>query len=280
MRQLARLAVLLALAAPATARPLDDVVASGTLRVAVYRENAPFSEEGRGGPSGIEVDLARAIAERLKLALDLRVVEAGENVDGDFRLNLWRGDLAGSALADLMLHVPTDRQLALRNEQVFFTVPYCEQRIAFAYRRDKVEAFESLAASETNPVAVEGTSAADMLLLLAEGGRYRANVRHFRTFEAAAAAFLDGEVPVLGGTRAAIEAALHASGARAEGVEVTEPLVPGLVRTRWEIGGAVRQDSRDLAYAVGDALAALTASGEMKALFARHGVTFTPPSGY
>ncbi|WP_018260119.1 substrate-binding periplasmic protein [Methylobacterium sp. WSM2598] len=283
MRRLVLLAALsaalsAALAAPAAARPLDDVVASGTLRVAVYRENAPFSDDGAAGPAGIEVDLARRIAERLKVALDLRLVEAGESVDGDFRLNLWRGDLAGTALADLMLHVPTDRQLALRNAQVFFTLPYCEQRVAFAYRRDRVEAFDSLAASEANPVAVEGTSAADTLLMLAEGGRLRAHIRHFRSFEAAATAFLAGEAPVLGGTRAAIEGALRAAGPKAEGVAVTELAVPGPVRTRWAIGGAVRQDSRDLAYAVGDALAALAASGEMQALFARHGVTFTPPS--
>lgn len=37
------------------------------------------------------------------MKLDLRVGDAGENVDGTFRLNLWRGDLAGTLLADLVL---------------------------------------------------------------------------------------------------------------------------------------------------------------------------------
>uniref|UniRef100_UPI0005BB5F21 substrate-binding periplasmic protein n=1 Tax=Methylobacterium sp. B1 TaxID=91459 RepID=UPI0005BB5F21 len=195
----------------AAARPLDQVVADGTLRVAVYGDNAPFSDAGTGKARGIDADLAQAIADRLKVKLDLRVVDAGENVDGDLRLNLWRGDLAGTPLADLMLHVPTDRQLALRNEQVFFTAPYVEQEIAFAYRKDALEGFDRLDDIGDRTVALEGTSAADLMLLTAQGGRFRPNLKHYKSFEEAATAYLGGEAPILAGTRAAIEAALFAA---------------------------------------------------------------------
>ncbi|KAA0125888.1 amino acid ABC transporter substrate-binding protein [Methylobacterium sp. P1-11] len=274
--------LLLALRSPpeVAARPLDQVVADGTLRVAVYGDNAPFSDTVNGKAHGIDSDLAQAIADVLKVKLDLRVVDAGENVDGDLRLNLWRGDLAGTPLADLMLHVPTDRQLALRNEQVFFTAPYFEQEIAFAYRKDALEGFARLDDIGDRSVALEGTGAADLMLLTAQGGRFRQNLKHYRSFEEAAKAYLAGEAPILAGTRAAIEAALFAAKAPQDDNPIATFPSTGLVKTRWEIGGAVRTDSRDLAYAVGDALTALNADGRLKMICAPYGVSYTPPKGY
>ncbi len=266
---------------PVSARPLDEVTASGTLRVALYAENAPFSELRTGKPVGIDVEVAEAVAKALKVRLDLRLVDAGENVDGDFRLNLWRGDLAGSPLADLMLHVPNDKMLGLRNEQVFLVRPYFAQRLAFAWRRGALEGFESFSDIGEHAVAVEGASASDMQLLTAEGGRYRQNLKHFRNQEEAARAFLAGEAPILAGTRAGIEGALFAAGqAGRDDVALTEIALGGLVKSRWDLGGAVRSDSRDLAYAVGDALAALIEGGGLKAICARYGVTDSPPSGF
>ncbi len=286
MRSRARLALacglLLALGfqPEAGARPLDQVVADGTLRVAVYGDNAPFSDAVNGKAQGIDADLARAIAETLKVKLDLRVVDAGENVDGDLRLNLWKGDLAGSPLADLMLHVPTDRQLALRNDQVFFTAPYFEQEIAFAYRKGDLDGFDKLDDIGDKTVALEGTSAADLMLLTAQGGRFRGNLKHYKSFEEAAKAYLAGEAPILAGTRAAIEAALFAAKAPKDDNPIATVPSSGLVKTRWEIGGAVKTDSRDLAYAVADAVTALNKDGRLKAICETYGVTYTPPKGY
>ncbi|GJE41812.1 hypothetical protein AEGHOMDF_0978 [Methylobacterium soli] len=179
-----------------------------------------------------------------------------------------------------MLNVPHDRDLALRNEQIFLTNPYFDQHLAFAYRKGKLEGVDTLADLEGQPVALEGASASDLMLLTAEGGRYRQGLRHFRAFDEAAKAYLAGEATILAGTRAHIEAALKAAGASPEENPVVEIAVPGLVKTRWEIGGAVRTDSRDLAYAVGDAIAALIAEGRLAAICAAYGVGFTPPKGY
>jgi ABC-type amino acid transport substrate-binding protein len=262
---------------PAGARPLDDVVASGTLRVAVYSDNKPFSTAGNGTPAGIDVALAEAIARKLNVGLDLRIGEAGEDADGDFRLNLWKGDLAGTPLADLMLHVPNDRQLALRNEQIFLTAPYFEQHIAFAYRKGELDGLQSLGDTEGHPIAVEAGGSADMLILLAEGGRYRENVQHFRDFAAAAAAFVAKQTPVLAGTKAEIQAALHDANISPDDAPVIEIKVVGMVKNSWELAGATRSDSRDLAYAAGNAISALVKSGELKAICEKYGVAFTPP---
>lgn len=279
-RRLLAACMLILAAAPARARPLDAVTASGDLRVALYGDNAPFSADVDGKPHGIDVDIAQGIADALKLRLDLRLVDAGENVDGDFRLSLWKGDLAGTPLADLMLHVPHDRLLATRNEQIFLTTPYFDQHLVFAYRKGKLEGLETVADLADHPVAVEGASASDMMLLSAENGRFRNNLKHYKSFDDAAKAYLAGEIPVLAGTRSAIEAALFAAKASPDENPIAELAVPGMVKTHWELGGAVRTDSRDLAYAVGDALSAMSASGRLKAICATYGVTFAAPKGY
>jgi polar amino acid transport system substrate-binding protein len=277
----AALAAMLAVSAagPAIARPFDDVTNSGVLRVALYRDNAPFSDDPDGAPVGIDVDLAKAIAGKLGVRPEIRIVEASENVDGDFRLNLWRGDFAGTPLADLMLNVPADKMLAVRNEQVFLTAPYVEQRLSIAYRRGSVEGgFQDVQDVQGRAVAVEGTSPADALIGFANGGIYSDSIRHHRNFAEAAKAFLGGEADFLAGSRAAIEGALRASGAG--DVEIKDLAGTGLIKPRWELCGAVRSDSRDLAYRVGEAIAAMTGGGEMKALFAAHGVSFAAPAGY
>ena len=265
------------------ARPFDEVTESGVLRVSLYRDNAPFSDDPDGKPVGIDVDLARKIAEKLGVKPDIRIVEASENVDGDFRLNLWRGDLAGSRLADLMLNVPADKMLAVRNEQIVFTAPYAEQRLSIAYRRGSVEGgFQDVQDVQGRAVAVEGTSPVDALIGFANGGIYRDSLKHFRTFAEAAAAFLSGDAEFLGGSRAAIEAAIATppSGARTGDIDIKDLAGTGLVKPRWELCGAVRSDSRDLGYRIGDAIAALTAEGALKAIYQAHGASFNAPAGY
>ncbi|GJE40339.1 substrate-binding periplasmic protein [Methylobacterium persicinum] len=282
---LAATAVLLAAAlppatAPAVARSLDAVREDGTLRVALYEDNAPFSALRDGKPAGIEVDIAQALADTLKVKLDLRLIDAGENSDGDLRLALWRGDLANSALSDVMLHVPSDRMFAQRNEQIFTTRPYLQQRLALAWRRGTTEDFETLGDIGQTPIDVEGNSASDAMLLTANGGSLRTNLKHFKSFDEAAKAFLAGDAPILAGTRSEIEGALSDTKTPRETVGITQVKLAGPIKTSWELCGAVKSDSRDLGYAIGDAMTAMIDNGTMKQIFANHGVSYDPPTGY
>lgn len=279
-RSLLLAASLLLATGPALSRPLDAVRADGTLRVALYEDNFPFSGLKDGKPAGIEVDLAQAVADALKVKLDLRLVDAGENSDGDLRLALWRGDLAGSALSDVMLHVPADRIFAQRNEQIFTTRPYLQQRLALAWKRGATEDFETLGDIGDTPIAVEGNSASDAMLLTANGGKLRGNLKHFKSFDEAAKAFMGGEAPVLAGTLSEIEGALTASKTPRDGIGITQVKLAGPIKTSWELCGAVKSDSRDLGYAVGDTITSLIDNGTMKAIFAKHGVSYDPPTGY
>lgn len=270
----------LLMAAPAAARPLDAVRTDGTLRVALYDDNAPFSSRKDGKPDGIEVDIAQALAETLKVKLDLRFVDAGENSDGDLRLALSRGDLAGSGLSDVMLHVPADRMFAQRNDQIFTTRPYLQQRLSLAWRRGATEDFETLGDIGDTAIDVEGNSASDAMLLTANGGKLRSHLKHFKSFDEAAKAFLSGDAPILAGTRSEIEGALFNGKVARDGIGLTEVKLAGAIKTSWELCGAVRSDSRDLGYAVGDALTAMIDNGSMKEIFAKRGLSYEPPQGY
>ena len=76
------------------------------------------------------------------------------------------------------------------------------------------------------------------------------------------------------------EAALADARAPRDETPVVELALTGLVKSRWELGGAVRSDSRDLGYAVGDALTALVEGGGLKEICARYGVTYSAPTGF
>lgn len=138
--------------------------------------------------------------------------------------------------------------------------------IACVYQTSDLEGFDKLDGIDDRPVAREGTSAADPTLLTAQSGRLRRKLKHLESFEEAERACPTGETPILAGTRAAIEAALFAAEASKEDDSIATVPSPGLIKTRWEIGGAVKSDPRGFASAVADARSALIAGGRSKAI--------------
>ena len=69
---------------------------------------------------GIDVDLAKALAAKLGLKLDVAAFDAGEEVSDDLRNMVWKGHYLGGGAGDVMLHVPLDATLAEKNPQVRF----------------------------------------------------------------------------------------------------------------------------------------------------------------
>ncbi|MBL8659210.1 MAG: transporter substrate-binding domain-containing protein [Rhodospirillales bacterium] len=259
---------------PATARPLDEVRESGTIRIAVYRDFAPFSEVSDGRFAGVDVDIARAIAERLGLPVSLMPLTAGETVDDDLRNAVWKGHYLGGGVADVMLHVPVDRRFALRNKQVAIFGPYARMRLVMAGSRDPdtgVTSLAELGERSEGRVGVEIATLADYYLLNAFGGSLRGRLVHYPTTIAAADALRAGEVVAAFGTEAEIEAGL---GPARKDFEISPVEIPG---STWLIGAAVDERSRDLGYAVGDIIAEMVESGKMTRTFLDHGLSYAPP---
>lgn len=268
-------AVTLTLAAVgASARPLDEVVASKVLRVAVYEDNAPFSFSRDGKMAGIDVDLATALAKALDVGVEFIARMQGEDVDTDLRANVWKGPLLGGGVGDVMMHVPMDRELASRNREAVIANPYFEQRIALGYDAGKLGPDVGFDVFKREKVGVRLGSVSDYFVMFADGGALRNNVLHFIKPSDGVKRFLAHEFAAILGVRSELEGLLHDAGSKAP---FAEPPMPGIVRSRWTIGLAVKENSRDLGYALGAALEKLRASGEIAAICARYGVTYAPP---
>lgn len=257
----------------AAARPLDEVMERGRLRVAVYRDFPPFSFQRDGKLVGIDVDLAKAIAEKLGVKADIYEQIPGETVSDDLRVAVWRGSLFGGELADIMMHIPYDKQFGLMNPEAVLFGPYHHEVFALARDPQRVRS-AVLATLPDEPIAVEIDSVPDFFLLGLQGGRLRSRVIHCPTPEAAIEKLTSGEAAAVLAPLSQVQAAL---GVRAEQFPVTTVSLPGMMTSNWNIGMATKENARDLAYSIGDAVTALTEDGTMGRIFAAYGVTHTPP---
>lgn len=76
----------------ASARPFDELMASGFVRIAVYKDFPPYSFiNDAGEPAGVDVEIARLIADEMGLELDLFWMLPDEDLSDDLRNYLWRG---------------------------------------------------------------------------------------------------------------------------------------------------------------------------------------------
>ncbi len=264
-------AAVAAAAVPAAARAqaLARVKDRGRLSVAVYHDMPPFHVGGEG----IDVLLARALAQRLEVALSLLPFHAGEGMGDDLRNMVWRGHYLGFGPADVMLHVPVDPPLMRETPQVEIFAPYYRERVMIARRLDAVPRLDSLADFGTQRIAVPGQSLAGWLLIGADGGRYRDQL-HTRIADGTEAArqLQRGEVAGAAGLASELESVLNGD----SGVAI-EPLPLPQMRNGWAVGLAVKREARDLAQALQAAVEALAASGELAAMFASRNVSWRRP---
>lgn len=65
-------------AAQAQVRNYDAIIAAGELKVAVYKDFAPYSFEDHGKPRGVDVELAQALATAMGVRLHLMGAARGK----------------------------------------------------------------------------------------------------------------------------------------------------------------------------------------------------------
>lgn len=253
----------------ARADALDRVRARGTIRIALYDDFAPFSDEG----GGIDVAVARALAARLGVRPDVVLFDAGEDMRDDLRVMIWKGGPLGHALCDVMLHVPVDPVLAEAAPQVRIFAPYHLEQIVTLRDGEHVPPILGMDAFTRARIGVETGSLADEYLLTALGGRFRENIVHFRTLGEAVAALREGDVRIVLGTRAPIEAAL---GGPSERYAIARFTGAGLSVREWPVGVATRREDDDLGRAIEEALSAMEADGTLDKAFQEHAVTRLP----
>ncbi len=251
----------------------DRIVERGWISFGVYRDFPPYSWEEGDAFRGTDVELGRLIAEALGVEARFRAMGADETVDDDLRNYVWKGPLVGGGVVNVMLHVPYDRELAIRNNLVVLTGLYMTETIAIAYRREAYpDGAPTPAYFRFDTVGVENDSVADFYLSSLARGQLISNMRRYPTPAAAMAALRSGEVSAVMGARTQLEHGL------AEGLALHQPPLPGLAVGRWTVGIAVRHTYRQLGYAVDAAIQAAVEDGRLAAIFESHGLAWQAPS--
>lgn len=258
----------------AMARGLDTITAAGVVRIAVYRDFEPWSWKGADGTvMGIDVDLGRAIAKALGVRAEIVDFLADEDVGDDLRNMVWRGSLVGGQTCDIMMHVPIDRQLARANDRAVIGAPYYREGFLMACGVE-TDCEVAPAAFKGKRLVAELDSVPDFYFSGSFGGVLRTDTRHLMSGAAAVDAVKTGDADVVLATRAQIE---HALAAGAPRVKTRKGPLPALPSAGWDVGLAVKDDSRDLADRLDRIVAGLRSDGTVAAILARHGVSDRAP---
>ncbi|AHD11612.1 amino acid ABC transporter substrate-binding protein, PAAT family (plasmid) [Phaeobacter gallaeciensis] len=239
---------------------------------AVYENYPPYSWEEGGTAKGVDIEIARIIADDLGVEARFNFVTAGENLDADLRNNIWKGALIGGRVANVMMRIPYDSAFKCRVEQVVFTGQYAGESIAIAYNKSAYPDEKPVPAYfRFDLVGVENDSISDFYLSGFVGGQLRGNIRRHLTTGEAMAALDSGAVKAVMGPLAELEFGLT------ENTAVHQPPLAGFAVSQWTLGVAVNFRYRPLSYAVDDAIYAALQDGRIAEIYAQYGLSHAAP---
>lgn len=272
--------------AEALARSYDDVVESGYIVFAVYRDFPPYSFIKNDAPAGVDVALAKKIAAAMQLKARFFWLTADESLEDDLRNAVWKGATldADKKRADIMLRVPYDRQFNYgldgyglpRNDLVHMFAPYQSESWSLARDLEKTGEVRNLAIFQYEKIGVEIDTMPDTFLISTLRGRLREQVVHFSSTKDAVAALQQNQLAAVAG----MTSQLHWYLPQSNRFELSQDGLEMLPKRRWDIGLAVKQDYRQLAYSVEELIDRWRVDGSLNELFAAYGLPYHKPEGF
>ena len=248
---------------------LQKIQQRGVLTVALYKDFAPFSDNGKG----IDVDLAEALAGKLGVKMTPLWFTAADDVAGDLRKMVWKGTPIGYGPADLMMHVPVDPQYMAKVDQVKIFGAYHRERFAIGRQLEALPSLENLEPFEKLSLGVEGESMGALVMLSADGGRYREKLKIFKNTEDAIAALKSGAVAAVLGQQGELENGVGADSRFA----IDLPPNQLLKMQQWRIGLAVKAENVELTNALETAMSELMADGTVTRIVQGYGLKHRLP---
>jgi ABC-type amino acid transport substrate-binding protein len=259
---------------------LDDLAkiqARGTLKVAVYKDNAPFSSGSANDMNGLDIALAEGLARQLKLKLALLPFDAGENMNDDLRNMVWKGHYLGYGPADVMLNVPVDKYLMQQNRQVTIFSPYMRQMPILFHNARKLPQVATPEDLKGHTLSAERGTGAASALLGHQSGLLSSQVTLFNSGIEAATAVLRGQVDAAYVLGSQAEAATAQDKAKPDDFVITQMRLTGLPDNGWPLGMAIKSNYKDLGQALDVAMKELRDNGELLAMFKTRGMTLMAP---
>ncbi|GEA08081.1 amino acid ABC transporter substrate-binding protein [Alteromonas sp. KUL42] len=268
------------------ARSLDDIVESGTIRIAVYNDYPPFSFLEENEAKGIDIDIANEIARALEVTLELVWMTPGETTEDDFRNYLWKGHIIHRIKADVMMRAPNDRSFSqkrddvglLVNELVHMFAPYHRESWQIIHNTKTLPEVETMGMFQYHTIGAEIDSIPHFYLTSAFGGRLREKTSHYATNALAFDAMKIGEIEAVMGLRSQIS--YLSQFVDSSQFKLAANAFPLIGKQKWDIGLAVHNDYRALSYEVGDVITALVIDGKMQAIFDKYSTVYEMPPYY
>ena len=256
---------------------LARIRASGLLKVAVYKDNAPFSDGPTDNMQGLDIDLAGALARQLQLTLALLPFDAGERMDDDLRNMVWRGHYLGYGPADVMLHVPVDKYLMQENRQTLIFAPYMRQVQVLLHDTRMLPQVTGPDDLKGHKLAVERGTGMGSVLMGQQNGMLRSQVSVYSSGVEAAQAVINGQAAAAYVLRSQAEGALALAQPRPTHLAMTSLPLHGIPENGWPLGVAIKAANKDLGQAIEAAFKELRSNGELLAMFQKRGMTLTAP---
>lgn len=280
------LAAMFIAAVDASARSYEDILESGYISVAIYRNFPPYSfEDSEGEPAGIDVDIARRIAKGMGLDIQWFWVTVDESLEDDLRNAIWKGATTDpdKRVADIMMRVPYDREYAYardgyglpKHERVVMFSPYHQESWLFARDLEQLGDVRTLAVFQYEKVGVEIETLPDFYLLSTLGGRLRNNVMHYMSIFDALDDLKLKKVAAVVGLDSQLRWWAKENGAQ---FDLSGDGLQTIAKRHWDIGIAADNRFRELTYVVGDEVTAAIADGTVAGIFAKYHLPFTQPS--
>jgi polar amino acid transport system substrate-binding protein len=271
----------------AQVRSYDSIIESGVLKVALYQDFAPYSFQQNGQPRGVDYNVAQVLADGLGLKLEVIWAPPGEKLDDDLRDYIWRGHyLRPQELADVMLRVPYDREFSYKsnefgeliNELVVMFGPYQRERWQMAFDLRRLAAVPSVAVFQQHPIGVEVESVPSFYLSSIFDGMLAQQTHHYRNPQEAFAAMKKGDVDAVMALRGEVDWQLKLAADKQ--LALAENAYPNMGKQVWDIGMAVHESNRQLAYALEEKLEELILAGELKRIYSQYGLRYELPGLY
>jgi ABC-type amino acid transport substrate-binding protein len=256
---------------------VEKIRASGVLKVALYKDNAPYSDGSMTQMQGLDVSLAEALAAALNLKVSLLPFDAGENMGDDLRNMVWKGHYLGYGPADVMLHVPVDKYFMGENRQAFIFAPYSREHLVVLHNPKNLAQVYNPEDLEGRKITAEQGTGASSAIMGYKGGLLRDRVSIFKDGVDAAKAVLNGQADAAFVSLAQAESAVFQMKLERKDWAFSRLVLPGVPPNGWPLGMAVKADNKELAGLLDTALDQLRSSGGLLKLFQAHGLTLAAP---
>ena len=256
---------------------LEKIRSSGVLKIALYKDNEPYSDGNMAKMHGLDVSLGEALAKALQLTPALMPFDAGENMGDDLRNMVWKGHYLGYGPADVMLHVPVDKYFMGENRQAFIFAPYTREHLVLLHKPAAVGPIDSPDDLAGKRIAVEQGTGASSAMLGYHGGVLSQGVALYKSGLDAAKDVVAGKADAAFVSLAQAEAALFEAKQERRDFAFTKLSLPGVPPNGWALGLAVKADNKELATLLDQAMDTLRSSGELLKIFQAHGLTLSAP---